>query len=78
MFQTLSYPLKNAVLGAVSGGRLHWLGLRLSRLILEWQDLKRRTKPLRIRWGLALLLAVVLVLVIGECSPAASAIAAQL
>jgi hypothetical protein len=39
-----------------------------------WQELKREMQPLKIRWGWALLLAIALVLAMGELGPAVSAI----
>jgi hypothetical protein len=42
---------------------------------LGWQELKRKTHSLKIHWGRVLLLAIALVLAMGEFSPAASAIA---
>lgn len=76
MIKSISYPLKNVVLGVVKLGRLGWLRPWLPGMTFGWQDLKREMRPLKIRWGWVLLLAIVLVLVMGECGPAASAIAA--
>jgi hypothetical protein len=74
VIEPISYPLKNLVLGVVKQERLRWLGSWLPRMTLVWQDLKREMRPLRIRWGRVLLLAIVLVLALGECGPAAFAI----
>jgi hypothetical protein len=61
----------------VRPGLLGWLGPWLPRVRLGWRDLKRETHALKIRWGWVLLLAVALILAMGECSPAVSAIAAM-
>ncbi|MGD2205657.1 MAG: hypothetical protein PVH17_02655 [Anaerolineae bacterium] len=75
MIKMIPYAQHNIVLGIVKPGRLHWVGPWLSRLTFGWQDLKHEMRPLKIRWGWALLLAIVLVLAMGECGPAVSAIA---
>jgi hypothetical protein len=72
--QPLSYPLKSFVLGIVKPDRLRMVGPWLLRKTLEWQDLLPEIRPLKIRWGWALLLAMVLVLVMGELGPVVSAI----
>lgn len=77
MIQLVAYPLKNVILGAVRSGRLRWVGPRLPRLPLGWQDLWRELRPRRIRWGWVLLLAVVLFLLLGECGPPAATIIAM-
>ena len=76
MWQLVAYPIKNVMLGAVRPGRLRWVGLWLPKLSLGWQDLWREMRPRKFRWGLALLLAIVLFLLLGECGPAVSLIAA--
>jgi hypothetical protein len=63
------------IFGIVRPGRLRWVGPWLPRLPLDWQDLWRQMRPRKIRWGWVLLLAIAIVLVIGEFGPAASAIA---
>ena len=50
---------------------------RLKNVILSTIGPGWLQQALRIRWGLVLLLAIVLVLVMGESGPAASAITAQ-
>jgi hypothetical protein len=77
MMKTIPYPLWNFVSDIVRPGRLRWLAPRLSRMTLGWRDLKRGTHTLKIRWGWVLLLAIALVLAMGECSPAVYAIAAM-
>jgi hypothetical protein len=76
MIRTIPYPLRNIIYGIAKPRRLRWVGSLLPRMTFAWQDLKREMRPLRIRWGWALLLAIVLVLAMGECGPAASAVAA--
>jgi len=71
-----TYPLTSHVLSAVAPRRLRWFGPWLPKMAWGWQDLKRTIPPLRIRWGWAVLVAIIIVLVMGECGPAASAIAA--
>ncbi len=75
MMQQVSYPLKNAIQGAVRPGRLHWVGPCLPNLPLGQQDLWREMRPRKFRWGLALILAIVLFLLMGECGPTASLVA---
>jgi len=75
MLQWVSYPLKNVILGTVRAWRLRWLGPWLTRMAFAWQERKREMQPLKIRWGWALLLAIVLVLAMGEWGPAALAVA---
>jgi hypothetical protein len=64
------------IYGIVRPRRLRWLGSWLPRMTFGRQDLKREMPPLKIRWGWVLLLAIVLVLAMGECGPAVSAITA--
>ena len=71
MMKAISYPLRNFVSGIVRPGRM-------PQMTFGWQDLKREMRPFRIRWGWVLLLAIVLVLAMGELGPAVSAIAALL
>ena len=68
MMKTIPYPLRNFVSGIVRPGRLR-------RMTYGWQDLKHEMQPFKIRWGWVLLLAIVLVLAMGEFGPAVSAIA---
>jgi hypothetical protein len=74
VIKPISYPLKNVVLSVVKPGRLRWIGPWLPRMTLGRQDLEREMRPLKIRWGWVLLLATAIVLALGECGPAASAI----
>ncbi len=53
-------------------GQLRWVGPWLHRLPLGWHDLWREMRPRKIRWGWALLLAIVLVLAMGEWGPGVS------
>ena len=64
------------ILNIVRPGRLRWVGPWLPKLPLGCQDLWRELRPRKFRWGLALLLAIVLFLLMGECGPSASLIAA--
>jgi hypothetical protein len=75
MIQLVTYPLKNAILGAVKPGRLRWVDPWFPRMPLGWRDLWYEMRPRRIRWGWALLLAIAIVLIMGECDPAASTVA---
>lgn len=75
MMQLVYNPLKNIVLGAVKPGWLRWVGLWLPKLSLGWQDLWRELRPRTFRWGLAVFLAIVLFLLMGECGPSVSTIA---
>jgi len=75
MMRTIAYPLRNFVSGIVRPGRLRRIGPWLPKMAWGWQELKRKTHSLKIRWGWALLLAIALVLAMGECGPAVSAIA---
>ena len=76
MMKTIPYPFQNIVFGIVKLGRLRLVGPWLPRMAFRWQDLKREMRPIKIRWGWVLLLAIAIVLAMGEFGPAASAIAA--
>jgi hypothetical protein len=76
MIQQFYYPLKNAILGAVWPGRLPWISPCLPRLPIGWRDLWREMRPRKFRWGLAVILGIVLVLLMGEYAPTASLLAA--
>jgi hypothetical protein len=76
MIQLVAYPIKNVILGAVRPERLRWVGSWLPRLSFGWRDLWHEMRPRKFRWGLALFLAIVLFLLLGECGPSASLIAA--
>jgi hypothetical protein len=75
MIQLVTFPLKNVILDTVRPGRLRWIEPWLPRLPLGWQDLWREMRPRKIRWGWVLLLAIVILLAMGEFGPAASAAA---
>lgn len=74
MIELVTYPLREFILSAVRPGRLRWIGPWLPRLPFKWHDLWHEARPRRIRWVWALLLALAIVLVMGEFGPAASAI----
>ena len=74
MIQSIASPLKNIILGVVRPRRLRWVNPWLPGLPLGgWQDLWRDMRPRRIRWVWVLLLAIAIVLVMGEFGPVASA-----
>ena len=77
MNELVAYPLKNMILAAVRPGRLRWVGPWLPKLPLDWQGLWREMRPRRIRWGWALLLVVLFVLLMGEFGPSAGTIIAM-
>lgn len=75
--KALTYPLKSFVQDTIAPGRLRWLGPWLPRPAMGWQELWREMRPRRIRrWGRVLLLAIAIVLAIGELGPVASAMTA--
>lgn len=76
MLGPTSQPFKNIVLGVGRPGRLRWRGPWLRRMAFGWRDVLHEMPPLKIRWGRVLLLAVTLVLAMGELGPAASVIIA--
>lgn len=77
--RALTYPIKAFVRGTIEPGQLGWLGLWLPKLPLGWHDLWREMRPRRIRrWGWVLLLAIAIVLAMGELGPVASTVAALL
>lgn len=78
MTQLVSHSPRSTLWGVPRPGRLRWVGLLLPRLPLGPRALWREPQPCKFRWVLALLLATVLILVMGEFGPAASAIAARL
>ena len=55
--------------------RLRWVRPWPPRMTFDWQELRHVMRSFKIRWGWALLLAIVLVPAVGEWGPAASAIA---
>jgi hypothetical protein len=75
--KALGYPLKSLVQGTIEPGQLRWLGPWLPRLSMGWQELWREIRPRRVhRWGWVLLLAIAIVLAMGELGPVASAVTA--
>lgn len=76
MLEHVCMERARTLFGIVRPGRLRWLGPGLPRLTFSRQNLKHERRPFKIRWGWALLLAVALVLAMGEWGPAVSAIAA--
>lgn len=75
MTKMIPYPIVDIVLGMMKPWRLDWLGPWLSQTSFGRQELKREASPFKIRWGWVLLLAVAILLLMGELGPAASAIA---
>lgn len=75
MTKMMPYPIVGIVLGMMKPWRLRWPGPWLPETSFGWQDLKRKAGPFKIRWRWVLLLALALLLVMGEFGPAASAIA---
>jgi hypothetical protein len=74
MTQLVSYPFRS-VLAWVNPGRLRWLGAWLPSMTSTRPDLEGGMRPLKLRWGRALLLAIVLFIAMGEFGPSASTIA---
>ncbi len=73
MMKALGYPLKSLVQGTIEPGQLRWLRPWLPRPALGWQELWREMRPRGIhRWVRVLLLAIAIVLAMGELGPAAS------
>lgn len=75
MIGSVSDRLRTIILAIVGPGWLRWLGPSSPRMTLGGQDPNREMHPLKTRWGWVLLLSIVMVLVLAECGPAASAIA---
>jgi hypothetical protein len=71
----IPYPIVGIVLRMMKPWQLSWLGPGLPETAFSWQDLKRELGPCKIRWGWVLLLAIAILLVMGEFGPAASAAA---
>jgi len=77
MMKALGYPLKSFVQGTIEPGQLRWLGPWLPKPAFGWQELWREMRPRRIRrWVRVLLLAIAIVLAMGELGPSASAVLA--
>ena len=77
MIQQFCYPHIYVILGTVRPGRLRWIGPCLPGLSIGWRDLWHEMRPRKFRWGLAVILGIVLFLLMGEYSPAASLLAAS-
>jgi hypothetical protein len=73
MTRTIAYPQTKHVLGIFRSGGLRWAAPWLLKIAFGWQEVKRGMQPLKIRWGWVLLLTIALLLLMGECGPAASA-----
>ena len=73
MNQLMASAVKNIFVGVVRPRRVRQVNPWLPRLPFGWQGLWRAMRPRRIRWVWALLLAMAIVLVMGELGPAASA-----
>jgi hypothetical protein len=76
MIEPMSNPRRNIILGLIKPGWLRWFGPWPPRMTLGRQDIKREMYPLKIRWGWVLLLAIAMVLAMGEWGTVASAIVA--
>jgi hypothetical protein len=74
MIKPAFYPLKSLVLGLVGPDRLRWIWPGVPSNPLDWQTIWREVRPRKFRWRWAMLLAVAIVLAMGELGPAASAI----
>jgi hypothetical protein len=73
--RAIAYPLDRVVLGLVGPGRLRWAGIAVrTRKTEGGQELKRATGSIKVRWGLVPVLALGLLILWGELSPAASTI----
>jgi hypothetical protein len=70
MMETYSYTSAHSV---VWPDRMRWAGIA-PKVWLWPQRLRRGMRPTRIRWGLVFVLVLVLLILWGELSPAASAI----
>jgi hypothetical protein len=77
MMRMISYPVRSVVFGVVRPGMLRWIGVAIPRMTDRWRRLRREMGAFKIRWGLVLLLALAFVILLGELSPAASAIFAS-
>jgi hypothetical protein len=72
--RAIALPLYMIVLGSVGPGRLRWTGIAVPPRRARGRDrIRRGMGPIRIRWGLTLVLALGLLILWGELSPAASA-----
>jgi hypothetical protein len=66
--------INSIMLGAVTPGGLPWVGPKVPKLPLGWRNRWRAMRPRKFRWGPALILAIFLFLLMGECGPSASVI----
>jgi len=71
-----SHPLKSALPGVGRPGRLRWPGPWFRGMPFGWREALHDTPTLKMRWGRVLLLAIALVLAMGELGPAASVLIA--
>jgi hypothetical protein len=76
MMKMISWPLQRIALSLSQAGGMRPIGSWLIKMRYGWQGLQQEMRPFQVRWGWALLLAIVLVLAMGELGPAASAVAA--
>jgi hypothetical protein len=71
--RTTAYPPNSIVLGAARPGGLRWTGVAVPPRRTEGREqLRRGMGPIKIRWGLVLVLALGLLVLWGELSPSAS------
>lgn len=72
MTRAISYLVHQSILGAIRPGRMRWIWPIIPRIGFEWHGWKKDMGPIKIRWGLVLILALVLFLLMGECGPSAA------
>ena len=73
--KAVAFPLNSIVVGLVRPGGLPWAGIAARPRRTEgWQGLKLALGPIKVRWGLVLILALALLILRGELSPGASGI----